>query len=183
MTCARCGQPISESARFYPTCGERVPAPGELAGPSAGAPSISRRHVGFWRRVLAHLIDAVVLLFLQLLVLILPRDMALLVTAVTHCLYFAVLESSPWQGTLGKIRLDLRVTDLAGRRIGFGRALGRYFSKWLSALIVGIGFLMVGWTRRKQGLHDMMAGTLVVQGRYCSAVMPSESRRPTDAGM
>jgi uncharacterized RDD family membrane protein YckC len=60
--------------------------------------------------------------------------------------------------------LGIIVTDLEGRRIGFGRATGRYFAKILSALILGIGFLMVAFTQRKQGLHDMIAGTLVVRG-------------------
>ena len=76
-------------------------------------------------------------------------------------LYSAVLESSTWQATVGKKAMSLVVTDSAGQRIGFGRATGRYFGKFISSLILGIGFLMVGWTRRKQGLHDMMASTLV----------------------
>lgn len=90
---------------------------------------------------------------------------ALIITAVLTWLYFAVCESSPWQATLGKLALGIRVTDLEGRRISFPRALGRYLAKILSALIVGIGFLMVGWTRRKQGLHDMICSTLVLNGR------------------
>ena len=48
-----------------------------------------------------------------------------------------------------------------GQRIGFGRATGRYFAKFVSAMILLIGFMMVGWTQRKQGLHDLIASTLV----------------------
>lgn len=91
--------------------------------------------------------------------------MAMLIAAVLAWLYFALLESSPWQATLGKLALGLRVTDLDGRRISFPRALGRYLAKFLSLMILGIGFLMVAWTRRKQGLHDMLAKTLVLNGR------------------
>jgi uncharacterized RDD family membrane protein YckC len=80
-------------------------------------------------------------------------------------LYFAVCESSSWQGTLGKLALGIRVTDMQGAKISFPRALGRYPAKYLSALILGIGFLMVAWTQRKQGLHDLIAGTLVLNGR------------------
>ena len=80
-------------------------------------------------------------------------------------LYFALCESSAWQGTLGKLALGIRVTDLQGKRISFPRALGRYFAKILSAIILGIGFLMVAWIQRKQGLHDMICDTLVLNGR------------------
>ena len=59
--------------------------------------------------------------------------------------------------------LGLLVTDRQGNRIGFGRATGRYFGKIISALILFIGFMMAGWTERKQALHDMMADTLVVR--------------------
>jgi uncharacterized RDD family membrane protein YckC len=79
--------------------------------------------------------------------------------------YYAVLESSRWQATLGKRLCRLRVTRLDGGRISLARALGRYFGKFLSAFIFGIGFLMVAWTRRRQGLHDLLAGTLVVRLR------------------
>ncbi len=79
--------------------------------------------------------------------------------------YFALCESSAWQATIGKLALGIRVTDLQGQRISFPRALGRYGAKLISALILLIGLLMVAWTRRKQGLHDMMVGTLVLNGR------------------
>lgn len=74
------------------------------------------------------------------------------------------MESSAKQATLGKMALGIVVTDLEGARIGFGRATGRYFAKILSGLILGIGFLMAAFTERKQGLHDIIAGTLVVKG-------------------
>jgi uncharacterized RDD family membrane protein YckC len=78
-------------------------------------------------------------------------------------LYYALLESSTWQGTLGKRALGLEVTDLEGRRISFGRATGRFFAKIISALILWIGFIMAGFTEKKQALHDMIAGTLVIR--------------------
>ena len=90
---------------------------------------------------------------------------AVLLIAVVTWLYFAFCESSAWQATPGKLALGIRVTDMQGARISLPRALGRYPAKYLSAIILGIGFLMVGWTRRKQGLHDMIAGTLVLNGR------------------
>ncbi len=82
--------------------------------------------------------------------------------------YYALLESSPWQATVGKRVCRLRVTRPDGRRISLPRALGRYLGKFVSALILGIGFLMIAWTQRKQGLHDVMADTLVVRLRQPS---------------
>ena len=78
-------------------------------------------------------------------------------------LYFPVMESSGRQATFGKQICGLAVTDTHGRRISFGRAVGRYLAKILSALLLCIGFLMVAFTHRKRGLHDVIAGTLVVR--------------------
>jgi uncharacterized RDD family membrane protein YckC len=78
-------------------------------------------------------------------------------------LYEAILESSSKQATVGKMALGLKVTDEYGQRISFARASARYFSKILSRMILLIGYIMVGFTQRKQGLHDMIAGTLVVR--------------------
>jgi uncharacterized RDD family membrane protein YckC len=72
------------------------------------------------------------------------------------------MESSARQATLGKMALKLAVTDLEGERIGFGRATGRYFAKFLSWLTLLVGFFMAGFTQRKQGLHDILAKTLVI---------------------
>ena len=65
---------------------------------------------------------------------------------------------------MGKKVLGLRVTDLNGSRISFAKATGRHFGKILSGLILGIGFIMIAFTEQKQGLHDMLAGTLVLKG-------------------
>ena len=79
--------------------------------------------------------------------------------------YYAGMESSTKQATLGKMILGIVVTGVDGQRITFMRATGRHFAKILSGLLLFIGYLMVLWTARKQGLHDIMAGTLVVQGK------------------
>jgi uncharacterized RDD family membrane protein YckC len=78
-------------------------------------------------------------------------------------LYFAIMESSRHQGTLGKIALGIKVTDTSGRRISFARATGRYFGKILSNLLLMIGYIMAGFTDRKQALHDMLADCLVIK--------------------
>ncbi len=78
-------------------------------------------------------------------------------------LYYAVMESSKHQATVGKLALGLKVTDEFGDPIGFGRATGRYFGKILSSIIFAIGYLMIIFTEKKQGLHDMIAKTLVLR--------------------
>jgi len=80
-------------------------------------------------------------------------------------LYFALMESSSKQGTLGKMALGIKVTDLSGNAISFGRATVRHFGKILSTIILLAGYLMVAFTAKKQGLHDMIAGCLVVKKR------------------
>jgi uncharacterized RDD family membrane protein YckC len=79
-------------------------------------------------------------------------------------LYFAYLESGEKQATWGKQILGLYVTDLAGNRISFGRASGRFFAKIITGLIpLFLGFIMAGFTERKQALHDMIASCLVLR--------------------
>ena len=78
-------------------------------------------------------------------------------------LYSALQESSEAQATIGKKMMHIRVTDLEGNRISFGRATGRHFAKIISACILLIGYIMAAFTEKKQGLHDIMAGTLVVR--------------------
>jgi uncharacterized RDD family membrane protein YckC len=76
-------------------------------------------------------------------------------------LYEAFMLSSTRQATLGKMIFGMKVTDLSGNRLSFAHATGRYFAKWLSAFTLLIGYIMAGFTERKQALHDMVAGTLV----------------------
>ena len=140
---------------------------------------------GFWIRVAASLVDDVIrsaVLLPVCLLLLLPafrtvgqhdweeKDLALFLATlflaaalvvVGAWLYEALLTSSSWQATVGKRLLSLKVTDLEGNRISFARATGRFFAKILSRMIWHIGFIMVAFTQRKQGLHDLLAGTLV----------------------
>jgi uncharacterized RDD family membrane protein YckC len=81
-----------------------------------------------------------------------------LLVAMAGWLYWALLESSVWQATLGKRMLGLQVTDLAGRRLSFARASARHFGK-----LIFVGFVLAAFTEKKQALHDMMAGCLVIR--------------------
>jgi uncharacterized RDD family membrane protein YckC len=137
---------------------------------------------GFWIRVVAAIIDAVLLRVVVAPIGIIfgGLGMAGMMTGLPHrglrflgggltaillifgsWLYEAFMESSSYQATLGKMIFGMKVTDLNGNRISFERATGRHFAKWLSGMILGIGYIMVAFTERRQGLHDLLAGTLV----------------------
>lgn len=144
-------------------------------------------YAGFWFRAGAYLLDTATLAFLLGATVLGPilrnnhvgpsvqdawkfytgdspqATALLLLIQLISWLYFAAFESSPWQATPGKKVLGLRVTNLEGKRLGFIRASGRYFGKIISSLLFGVGFLMAGFTEKKQALHDMLAGCLVLR--------------------
>lgn len=124
-------------------------------------PSAALPYAGFWMRVGAYLIDVLVL-FVPILILAFLPFIGIVLNIVGIWLYFALQESSERQATIGKRAMNIYVTDLQGRRLSFGQATGRHFSKIISS-ILAIGYIMVAFTEKKQGLHDMIAGTLVVR--------------------
>jgi uncharacterized RDD family membrane protein YckC len=85
-----------------------------------------------------------------------------IVTSAVEWLYFALMESSKKQATLGKAAVGIIVTDQNFNRISFGRATARYFSKWISGLILDLGYIIAAFTRKKQALHDFIAETVVI---------------------
>jgi uncharacterized RDD family membrane protein YckC len=133
------------------------------------------RFGGFWSRVVASVIDGFVLgMVFGAISAATGRDLfntdvvnfdwlAYLASLAIGWLYEASLTASPRGATLGKMATGLRVVDAAGQTVSFGRANARYLAKLLSASIFCIGFLMVAFTERKRGLHDMIAGTLVIK--------------------
>ena len=130
----------------------------------AFAPRRETRYGGFWIRVAAYLLDLILLVLVQLIL-----DQALdssaqvaLLNGLFGWFYFAGCESM-LGGTPGKRICGLRVVDEDGRDISFLRATGRYFAKFISSLILMIGFIMVAFDSEKQGLHDKLAGTYVIK--------------------
>jgi uncharacterized RDD family membrane protein YckC len=139
-------------------------------------PAVEARYGGFWRRFGAFLIDGLLLWIAgALLRLGMGTDVfaadwqdtrsaiASMISLIGGWAYCAILESSPLQGTLGQRAAGLKVTDLALRRISFMRATGRHFGQLVSAITLGFGYLMIAFTAKKQALHDIMAGCLVLR--------------------
>jgi uncharacterized RDD family membrane protein YckC len=82
--------------------------------------------------------------------------------SVISWLYFASQESSGWMGTLGKRAMGLAVQGVDGRQLGFGRASLRWAGRYLSALAFGLGYALALFNEKRQTLHDLLAGTVVV---------------------
>jgi len=177
--------PAPESAA-RPEEGAPAPSPSEreytapfvtpAAVPAAQLAQIAR-YAGFWRRFAAYWIDWFIFFAIELFIAAArgvplsarqsmePAEVAkgLLIGLLIGWLYAATFESSPWQATIGKRAMDIYVTNLKGHRLNFLQASGRFFGKVVSAIILGIGFFMIAFTERKQGLHDLLAGCLVVR--------------------
>jgi uncharacterized RDD family membrane protein YckC len=89
--------------------------------------------------------------------------LAATVSLLVTWLYHALMESSEWQATVGKKALGMVVTDMEGKRVTFLRSTGRHFGKIVTNLIpMFIGYIMAGFTEKKQTLHDMLAGCVVL---------------------
>jgi uncharacterized RDD family membrane protein YckC len=209
--CTSCGQPVPAGSSVpLPSAvapSAPVPPAGGVVYSPAGTPPVvyappidaglivaPRPYAGFWLRVVAHLIDSVVVLVVSGVVIGIcvlgigvgtlkdafsnanPQDPTLpfafmgwllvcgVVLLLLQWLYYAWMESSEHQATLGKMALGLIVTDLNDHRISFARATGRFFSKIITGLIpLFIGWIMAGFTEKKQALHDMIASTLVLR--------------------
>jgi len=213
--CSKCGVNLAAGVAFCGSCGTPTGTPATViarpaassgyVGGSSRAPyadpaglAVSRgfSYAGFWLRVVAALIDGVIMgiaagvLFVPLFILTgagahidglaerhgRPPDPAIIVglvgmilvfaavSVLIQWLYHAYLESGDKQATWGKQALGLYVTDLMGNPVTFGRSSGRFFAKIVTGMIpLGIGYIMAGFTERKQALHDMIASCLVLR--------------------
>jgi uncharacterized RDD family membrane protein YckC len=191
--CTSCGRPIVGYA-IGQAAGAGVISAAPISAGGTMAVSVSAGYAGFWLRFVAAVLDFIVLLvpsaplgilvFASLLPAIaiargnpglfmaafLPRILffVLLIVALKW-LYWALMESSSWQATLGKKALGLYVTDLAGARVSFGKASGRFFAgRGLSHVPLGglyylVDCICAGVTDKKQAVHDMIAGCLVMR--------------------
>jgi uncharacterized RDD family membrane protein YckC len=182
---------VPPGAESCPACGEPLAYPAEEHGNGKASGNIPARqsivYAGFWFRAAAYLLDTSTLGFVLGITVLGPilrnnhvgssvqdawkfytgdspqATALLLLIQLVSWLYFAAFESSPWQATPGKKVLGLRVTDLEGKRLSFIRASGRYFGKIISWLLLGLGFVLAGFTEKKQALHDMLASCLVLR--------------------
>jgi uncharacterized RDD family membrane protein YckC len=131
-------------------------------------------YASFWERFGASFLDGIIVWVIGTVIRLIlggslmATDLNLrdtLLPIIIGWLYFALQESGPKQATLGKKALNIKVCNMEYGRISFLQATGRHFGRYLSALILFIGYLMMLWDQKKQTLHDKMAGTLVISGK------------------
>lgn len=134
-------------------------------------------YAGFWKRFAAFIIDLIIIAVCPVLIIFsfgIILDLSEVnnlemidkihsyISIAVPWLYFSLMESSPMQATLGKMAFGIKVTDLNGKRVSFGKATGRHIGKIISMFTFFVVFLMIAFTNKKQGLSDMIAGCLVV---------------------
>ena len=146
----------------------------------------NKNYAGFWTRFAAMTIDGVIIIFFTTFLRWLIQDSlnlhpyeysyddelnlriisyalwSLNLIIIQWC-YFAGMESSPLQATIGKLATGIYVTNLKGERISFAQASGRHFGKIISGIILNIGYILAAFTEKKQALHDMMSNSLVLK--------------------
>ena len=185
MYCQKCGAQTDDQAAFCDKCGMVLQRARLDTSTPAPAGSATVEYAGFWKRLLAAAVDYFICSTAELMLVgilfvanvIRPHSetfnavytvtfivVAIVMTAL-YLLYWPLMESSRHQGTLGKTALGIVVTDINGNRISFARALGRNLGRIVSAIIYYVGFIMIAFTSKKQGLHDIMADCLVVVKR------------------
>ena len=183
--CARCESPVSV-AQLGPVHVPQSAQPEEEipVQPRLAVPRAHPAYGGFWLRAVAYLIDTAIVSVALALVgsfnpsafVIFPEahatsraalpqltPLAILLTIPIVWLYYALFEASSWQATPGKRILGLYVTDLHGHPITFARATIRHFAKIISSLTFLVGYVLAGFTEKKQALHDMLARCLVLR--------------------
>jgi uncharacterized RDD family membrane protein YckC len=183
IRCNSCGAAVSSTAETCPACGTVLLGPAtppptpatvstaanptvSVALPSGAAPRITYgghsdwAYAGLGIRGAAWLVDTSILILPVLAAVAFP--VAWLAVLPLVFLYYPVMESSRWQATLGKRFCGLSVVTTGGKRISFARAVLRYLAKYLSGALFGIGFTMIARRSDRRGLHDKIAGTLVL---------------------
>ena len=184
----------SEDRRWWWDGARWVPVEGAYPGAAVAAQAVP--YAGFWIRLAGWFLDWLLSRFAALVIGFVLGLAGAVLDEVAHSkvastiativaealvlaagwLYFGLMQSSRLQASLGQLAVGVCVTDYEGRRISFARASGRYFASLLSYLICFVGYLMIAFTERRQGLHDMIARTLMVRGRAVPGVALHGSR-------
>lgn len=184
--CPKCGSVLPPNAAYCFACGLRLDGTAADGGPATG-PVFSNAdtaeiRAGFWIRFAAFLIDACVLGLVEFVLIMLHPGVGLEVysgsesllqrtdswidgaTALIGLGYYTT-GVAVWSTTIGKRLLGLYVRRPDGSRVGWGRAFARYWAPILSALLLGVGFLLVALRADKRALHDLICDTVVVRRR------------------
>ena len=125
--------------------------------------SKKQRYAGFWPRLAAGIIDLIILIVAGFILSFIFGPFMIILDIIISWLYFVVLQSSEKRSTFGMRACGIKIHDEQFGRLNFWRLTGRYFATWVSVIILFIGFFMIGFHPRKQGLHDIIARTIHTQ--------------------
>ena len=177
LLCPRCNSTNEPGSQYCFGCGLPIEESRARSAPAQpyGAATDTADRAGFWVRLAASLVDSIILVFVLLALQAVFVDGAFsnsadeaasnvvsTVNFVINVAYFGTLVAIS-QATLGKRVFGLYIVRPDGSRVGFGRAVARYFATLLSAAILLIGFIMIGLRRDKRGLHDLICDTVVLR--------------------
>tara|TARA_B100000029_G_scaffold498327_1_gene567013 strand:- start:7 stop:495 length:489 start_codon:yes stop_codon:yes gene_type:complete len=119
-------------------------------------------YAGFWQRFIAGFIDLIILIIIEIVLILIPV-IGWIASFFVTWLYFAIQHSSSKQATLGMRALDIQITNEKHEKISFWRATGNFYVTFFSSLIFFIGFFMIAFTSRKQGLHNLISRTIYIK--------------------
>jgi uncharacterized RDD family membrane protein YckC len=164
MFCPNCGKQNDDAAKYCQICGLafQVASPSTTVAAASSTTVTTGMYAGFWVRFVAFVIDLCIVTLASGIATVGTVGVGVVVSFVAPWIYEAFMLSSEWQATVGKRAMSIIVTGADGSRISFARATGRHFAKYLSGLLLLIGFIMAAFTAKKQALHDMIAETVVV---------------------
>ncbi len=118
-----------------------------------------------WEEIFEHNFKNPKDLWLPTIDLLIHQSWLVIITGFITFFYYASFESSRLQATPGKLAIGIRVTDSLGQKLTFWMAAGRYVSRFVTQITLGIGYIMAGFTPKAQALHDELADTLVVKSQ------------------
>ena len=125
--------------------------------------SKKQKYAGFWSRLAAGIIDLIILIVVGFILSFIFGPLIIILDIIISWLYFVVLQSSVKRSTFGMRACGIKIHDEQFGRLSFWRLTGRYLATWISAIFIFIGFFMIGFHPRKQGLHDIIARTIHTQ--------------------
>lgn len=178
--CKNCYAPLPSEGAFCPVCGSKTPPKyasflkrvaaflidsALLSFVFGGVSVLLFASSGFWDALLRMAQSGQFDYYEYLRAYIGPLSMSSLLSFAASFVYYTLMDSSSEQGTLGKMALKIKVTDINGNKLTYGRAVGRYFARYITKIANNafyIGYLMYFFTDKKQVLHDVIASTMVL---------------------
>lgn len=168
MYCAKCGKSYQADFKICPYCNKKETSTAPLRDNFGNyrertlVKYFQYKQADFPLRIAAMMIDFIILIIPIAILIYFTKGIGVLLSVIIGWAYYALLESSSLQGTIGKFALKIEVTDLEGQPINLLQATKRYFAHYLSILTFGAGFIILAFNDKKQAIHDLLADCMVL---------------------